>query len=278
MTACFGGECCGGVKFLVWIDKYGGVCSRLDLRCIGSNVVHNPIEKLKKLANSANIACTEEQILDIGLTAMRNTRDFETALADWDKKPAVQKTWDNFKTHFKEAQQQLKRIRGPTMQQAGYHHANHLVEQLRKDMDNQNMELLSILHTAIETQTTTEETQPSNISDNTPPPAQQVNNTTTSDMVQLEMLKIPCQLQNNNNNNNDNDGNNNNNNNRIRRRCETPDNATCPRPKTDKYCWTHGGCDHLSKDCKRQASGHQTTATFANRMGGSNAYCTPVPT
>ena len=163
------------------------------------------------------------------------------------------------------------------MQQAGYHHANHLAEQLRKDMNDRNTELLTILHTAIDTQSTSEETPPSDISDNTPPPTQQANNTTTSDMVQLEMLKILRQLQNNNNNNNDaNDGNNNNN--RNRRRRKTPDNATHPRPKIDKYCWSHGGCDHLSKDCKRQAAGHQTNATFANRMGGSNAYCAPAPT
>ena len=83
---------------------------------------------------------------------------------------------------------------------------------------------------------------------------------------------------NNDNNNDDNDGNNNNNNNKNRHWRKTPDDATHPRPKTDKYCWTHRARDHLSQDCKRQAPGHKPTATFTNRMGGSNAHCTPVPT
>ena len=54
---------------------------------------------------------------------------------------------------------------------------------------------------------------------------------------------------------------------------KTPDNARFPRPQTDKYCWTHGACNHTSAECQRQATGHQNTATFDNRMGGSNAYC-----
>ena len=93
-------------------------------------VLFNPIEKLKTMGTSAGIPYTEAQLLDVGLTVLRNTRDFERALGDWEAKQNVTKTWDNFKTHFTNAQKQLKAIRGPTMQQAGYHHANHLAQQL----------------------------------------------------------------------------------------------------------------------------------------------------
>ena len=34
------------------------------------------------------------------------------------------KNYKNFKSHFPAAQKMLKEIRGPTMLQAGYHHAN----------------------------------------------------------------------------------------------------------------------------------------------------------
>ena len=35
------------------------------------------------------------------------------------------------------------------------------------------------------------------------------------------------------------------------------------------YCWTHGICGHNSKQCRIPAEGHQTTATAANKMGGT---------
>ena len=64
-------------------------------------LLYNPIEKLKTMAISANIPYTNDQLLDIGLTVIRNTRDFERALGDWEAKPDADKTWDNYKEHFK---------------------------------------------------------------------------------------------------------------------------------------------------------------------------------
>ena len=40
----------------------------------------NPIERLSKLVVSAKILCTEQQILDVGVTVIRNAGDFERAL------------------------------------------------------------------------------------------------------------------------------------------------------------------------------------------------------
>ena len=79
-------------------------------------LLFSPIKKLKKLAIAVDIAYTADQILDVALTVVRNTRDFERALGDWEAIPPIWKTWDNFKTHFKKAQKQLQAIRGPTMQ------------------------------------------------------------------------------------------------------------------------------------------------------------------
>ena len=36
-----------------------------------------------------------------------------------------------------------------------------------------------------------------------------------------------------------------------------------------QYCWTHGGCNHKSADCRTKAVGHQDTATLKDRKGGS---------
>ena len=47
--------------------------------------------------------------------------------------------------HFRNAQPELKQIRGPTMQQAGYHHANMLANNLRTDLQVQGTEMLAIV-------------------------------------------------------------------------------------------------------------------------------------
>ena len=58
-----------------------------------------------------------------------------------------------------------------------------------------------------------------------------------------------------------------------KRNRKTPDNSTFFRQITDKYCWTHGGSNHLGKDCRTKAPGHKDAATFDDKMGGSKAYC-----
>ena len=50
-----------------------------------------PIEKMKKMATAAGITYTTEQLLDIGLTVIRNTRNFERALGDWEAIPITKK-------------------------------------------------------------------------------------------------------------------------------------------------------------------------------------------
>ena len=46
-------------------------------------LLYGPIKKLRALATAAGIKYSEEQLLDIGLTVIRNTRDFERALLQW---------------------------------------------------------------------------------------------------------------------------------------------------------------------------------------------------
>ena len=39
--------------------------------------------------------------------------------------------------------------------------------------------------------------------------------------------------------------------------------------RAKSYCWSHGTCSHSSQDCLRRQVGHVTSATSANRKGGS---------
>jgi len=35
-----------------------------------------------------------------------------------------------------------------------------------------------------------------------------------------------------------------------------------------KYFWTHGSCDHSSKECNCKTDGHKDDASFSNMLGG----------
>ena len=54
--------------------------------------IYRPIEQLRTLADIAKIPYTESQIVDFGVQLIKNTRDFETALGEWNSKPAQEKT------------------------------------------------------------------------------------------------------------------------------------------------------------------------------------------
>ena len=226
--------------------------------------IYRPIEQLQKLAISAKIPYSSAQLLELGLTSIKKTRDFEKALGEWSNKNAIDKTWSNFKTHFKKAQTDLKDIRGPTMQQSGFHHANMLADHLRNDITTQNEQLMAMM-------------QNMQIQQIEPEPPQQVANATVTDDVNIQILRL-LQTMNeqmnttNGNNNGETNRRNNGSRNRTRR---TPDNAAFERADTSHYCWTHGGCNHESAQCRRKAQGHKDEATFANKMGGSCAFCPP---
>ena len=151
------------------------------------------------------------------------------------------KTWDSFKSHFTTAQSALKAIRGPTMQQAGYHHANMLAAQLRADLQVQGSEMLAMV-------------QEMSIDDNPPTdsrsPPEPAANASVGDTVQVEMLRLLRQIARDRQggsgtSDRDSAGSGEASGGRRRTR-KTPDNASFLRAKASLYCWTHGGCNHLS--------------------------------
>lgn len=227
-----------------------------------------PIEQLQKLATTAGIPYTDSQILEKGLTLIRSTRDFEYALTQWEDKPQDDKTWANFKTHFHEAQLQLKKIRGPTMQQAGYQHANVLAQELSRQIQQQLAQRDEQLLSVIQSIPSLAETSSSSDSDDTPP--SQIANSVITQNTQLEILKLLQDIRQDMIKGNQQQK-------REPRKGpfkKTPDDQTQPkRRNTSYYCWTCGKSNHPSKKCKFKAPGHQDLATFENKMGGSKAYC-----
>jgi len=226
-----------------------------------------PLEQLQKLATQANIPYTDNQILEKGLSLVRVTCDFEYALTQWENKPQNQKTWAHFKTHFHEAQLQLKQIRGPTMQQAGYHHANALAQRIQEQLQERDSHMMALLQN-IPSLTTSSSTSSSeeDYQEQPSPPTHAANSLV--DSTQLEILKLLRRIQldmraqqsaqptyrp------------------RVLKATKTPDDAKPNRRYKGKYCWTHGACGHSSANCKDKAPGHKDGATKDNKMDGSKA-------
>ena len=74
-------------------------------------MIWNPIEKLKKFAEKADLPYTKQQLIDFGLQLIKNTRDFEQGLQRWNEKPDANKMWENLNSHFRDEQEKLRNIR-----------------------------------------------------------------------------------------------------------------------------------------------------------------------
>ena len=237
-------------------------------------ILTRPLEQLQKLAVQAGMPCTDNQILQKGLQLIRNTNDFEYALTQWEDKTESDKTWENFKNHFHEHQLKLKSTRGPTMQQAGYHHANVLalkvsqdIEEKLQERDQHMLAMLQNIPSLIESSSS------SSLSQNTDP--SQVASSITSDQTQLAILQLlrDMQLDMKKLPSGNTARGNGNTNNQRRQNKKTPDDSRLPRTDTSQCCWTHGAWNHPGTKCRFKAQGHKDQATFDNKMGGSCAHC-----
>jgi hypothetical protein len=70
--------------------------------------------------------------------------------------------------------------------------------------------------------------------------------------------------------------------NSTRDRTRTRVSLTDPRPGQppnplpawiNKYCWTHGCCNHHGRGCRDKAPGHKDDATKEAKLGGSEWGC-----
>ena len=106
-----------------------------------------------------------------------------------------EKPGPDLKKHFKDAQQHLKANRGPTMQQSRYHHANHLAQQLRTNIQQRDKNILTYIQTAMETNSIPSSIALTEISEVTDIQHQANATSTRLDPIQLEILKLLQQIQ-----------------------------------------------------------------------------------
>ena len=201
--------------------------------------------------------------------------DFEKGLTDWYARPTVDHTFVNFKLHFEDAYSSLRKVRGMTMRNSIFQQqANSVTERVLQEikLDNQNVrneikatetKLFNVFETLAEYQAKGE-------SDENTPIQPSVNIATSNDNIQLEILKALKELKI--------DLNKGNRGRPPKRQQDQNDKKEGKKKRrwrydTSKYCHSCGAGNHLSKDCKRKATGHEDEATFKNMMGGCTDFC-----
>ena len=70
----------------------------------------NKIDDLVQLADAAGVPKTDAQIVNYGISFIKKTNDFEQALMSWYNLPVVDQTYARFKTHFTDAQRELRKV------------------------------------------------------------------------------------------------------------------------------------------------------------------------
>ncbi len=101
------------------------------------DIVYNKIEDLLEFGGLAGNPYSNAQVISLGYNLFKKSGVFNEYIRSWNRHPAVEKTWPVFKTHFRDAQKELRETDGLlTLQDAGFHQANmveRIVVQLRTE-------------------------------------------------------------------------------------------------------------------------------------------------
>ena len=253
------------------------------------------IDDLADIADLAGSSLTDRQRVDIGYIVLQRSKPFKNSLRDWNARPANQRTYANFKTHFRDAQIALRKTGEITVEE-GLNHAevvnmvtegvraafaeNTTVEvannmdetaELRKQVDD----MRALIEQMNATQQPTRQPASQN-QYNAPrmPVSQNQFNTPQMPFYQAPYNHQPFmypnmynqhgyQFQQNWNNNNNNRGG------RGGRGRGRGGRGGRGGRRERRYCWTHGLQAHSGRDCQTPMEGRQPDATLENRMGGN---------
>lgn len=92
--------------------------------------IFHEISELGEYAKASGAPMTASQLIDIATIILQKANIYTSDFRKWNAKPAAEKTWANYKTHFDEAQDSIKRaVPTQTVSELGYHQtANHASE------------------------------------------------------------------------------------------------------------------------------------------------------
>ena len=81
------------------------------------------IDDLADIADIAGSPITDLQRVEIGYIVLQRCKPFKTGLREWNERPAADRTWANFKTHFRDAQISLRKTGDITIEEGLNHTA-----------------------------------------------------------------------------------------------------------------------------------------------------------
>ena len=82
--------------------------------------------------NAANLEKSQQQKISYGIELLKSNGEIHTSLPTWFNHPPVNVTWAIFKKKNSNSHKNLLKIRGNTMQNTPYHHANQAIQKLTK--------------------------------------------------------------------------------------------------------------------------------------------------
>jgi hypothetical protein len=258
------------------------------------DTVFNAVDDLADFASLGMQPLTEGQIIAKAYIIINNTRRFKLPINEWNRKPAADKNWNSFKTHFRQAHREFRETTDVTIEESELesNQANfvqRVIEGLRAaDADEtENDPSANLMQEMANSATRSEATQQQLATQ-----LREVTQTLANLQAQVQQQPpqyqpvqppqfqypppqyqqgyqngYPHQYQHQGRGRFGYQG-------RGRGRRGRGRGAYRAR-NTTMYCWTHGACGHTSNTCMYKTTGHQDTATFQNTQGGSTQNCPP---
>ena len=96
--------------------------------------VYAKAQEYQKYASAFGDRVTANQLMTIVYNILRKTGRFNSSLQKWNEKTPADKTWDNFKVHFRQAATVIKEFASTTTGDVGY--ANQIANDVTKNLAN----------------------------------------------------------------------------------------------------------------------------------------------
>ena len=87
------------------------------------NTMITEVDNLADISDLANLSIKDRQCVDMGYIILQHCKPFKTCLREWNGRPLAACTWENFKTHVRDAQITLRKTGEITVDE-GLNHTN----------------------------------------------------------------------------------------------------------------------------------------------------------
>jgi hypothetical protein len=109
--------------------------------------IFKQIQDCADYSEAGGVPVGPSQQINVGYAKIFATGHFMSACRRWNEKPAAEKTWTHFKSHFAAAHRQHKQMQGETASNAGYHSADAAMTQNEDQMAEATIDALANLAT-----------------------------------------------------------------------------------------------------------------------------------